>query len=93
MFSLRSFIKTGLIGAVGIMADYQIILNAAGWMEKGVLLESDLEEIQTAMGIHAGTNFISVNDESVPENTSSNDESAPEDIPDNDETVSEEAES
>ena len=31
------------------MADYQIILNAAGWFEKGVLTESDLAEIQTAI--------------------------------------------
>ena len=31
------------------MADYQIILNAAGWFEKGVLSESDLAEIQTVI--------------------------------------------
>ena len=46
MFSLREFIKSGLIKAVGKMADYQIILNAAGWLEKGVLEETDLAEIQ-----------------------------------------------
>lgn len=45
MFTLRSFVKNGLIKAVGQMADYQIILNAAGWLEKGVLTEEDLEEI------------------------------------------------
>lgn len=44
-FSLREFIKKGLLDAVGKMADYQIILNATGWYEKGVLLEEDLEEI------------------------------------------------
>lgn len=49
MFSLKEFIKKGLIGAVGSMADYQIILNAAGWHEKGVLDETDLAEIQTAI--------------------------------------------
>ena len=49
MFNLRSFIKGGLIAAVGKMADYQIILNAAGWFEKGVLSESDLAEIQAAI--------------------------------------------
>lgn len=49
MFSLKGFIKKGLIGAVGSMADYQIILNAAGWHEKGVLDETDLAEIQTAI--------------------------------------------
>ena len=45
MFSLREFIKKGLLDAVGKMADYQVILNAAGWMEKGVLDEADLAEI------------------------------------------------
>ena len=49
MFNLGSFIKGGLIAAVGKMADYQIILNAAGWFEKGVLTETDLAEIQTAI--------------------------------------------
>lgn len=49
MFSFRDFVKNGLVKAVGKMADYQIILNAAGWHEKGVLAESDLEEIQAAI--------------------------------------------
>ncbi len=49
MFSLREFIKSGLILAVGKMADYQIILNAAGWHEKGVLEEIDLAEIQSVI--------------------------------------------
>ena len=49
MFNLASFIKNGFIAAVGRMADYQIILNAAGWFEKGVLTESDLSDIQTAI--------------------------------------------
>lgn len=45
MFSLKNFIKKGLVDAVGKMADYQVILNAAGWHEKGVLDEADLAEI------------------------------------------------
>ena len=49
MFNLASFIKGGFIAAVGKMADYQIILNAAGWFEKGVLTETDLAEIQTVI--------------------------------------------
>ena len=49
MFNLGSFIKGGLVAAVGKMADYQIILSAAGWFEKGVLAETDLAEIQTAI--------------------------------------------
>ena len=48
-FTLSGFIKRGLIAAVGRMADYQIILNAAGWLEKGVLTEEDLSEIQAAI--------------------------------------------
>ena len=49
MFNLRNFIKTGLLDAVGKMADYQVILNAAGWHEKGVLTTEDLAEIQSAI--------------------------------------------
>lgn len=49
MFNLKEFIKSGFLKAVGKMADYQIILNAAGWLEKGVLTEEDLAEIQTAI--------------------------------------------
>lgn len=49
MFNLGSFIKGGFISAVGKMADYQIILNAAGWFEKGVLDEIALAEIQAAI--------------------------------------------
>ena len=46
MFSLREFVKNGFLKAVGKMADYQIILNAASWLEKSVLTEDDLAEIQ-----------------------------------------------
>ena len=49
MFNLGEFIKKGLLSAVGNMADYQVILNAVGWHEKGVLTEDDLAEINTAI--------------------------------------------
>lgn len=49
MFVLREFIKKGLMDAVGKLADYQVILNAVGWMEKGVLDEGDLAQISDAM--------------------------------------------
>ena len=49
MFSLRDFVKKGFLDAIGKMADYQIILNAAGWHEKRVLTEDDLSEINQAM--------------------------------------------
>lgn len=49
MFSLSAFIKKGLLEAVGKMDDYKIILNAAGWHEKGVLTEADLAEINACI--------------------------------------------
>lgn len=52
MFSLNAFIKKGLLDAVGKMADYQVILNAVGWMEKGVLDEADLAEISARLEVH-----------------------------------------
>ncbi len=56
MFSLNGFIKKGLLDAVGKLADYQIILNAAGWHEKGVLSQEDLAEISTAIEAKNQTN-------------------------------------
>lgn len=47
MFNFRDFIMKGLLNAVGKMPDYQVILRAAGWHDKGVLTESDLAEIQS----------------------------------------------
>lgn len=52
MFNLRDFIKKGFLKAVGDMADYKIILNAAGWLEKGVLTEEDLAEIEEAITLN-----------------------------------------
>lgn len=48
-FNLREYIKQGFLDAVGRLADYQIILNSSQWMDKGVLEESDLAEIQAAI--------------------------------------------
>lgn len=48
-FHLRDFIMEGLKDAVGKMPDYKIVLNAAGWHEKGVLSEADLAEIETLL--------------------------------------------
>jgi len=47
MFNYRNFLMTGFKDAVGKMADYQVILNANGFYEKGVLTEGDLAELQT----------------------------------------------
>lgn len=46
MFDLREFMKYGLLDAVGKMADYQVVLNAGGWLREGVLTEEDLAEIK-----------------------------------------------
>lgn len=51
MFNYRNFLMQGLKDAVGKMADYQIILNANGFYEKGVLTESDLSELQTLIDV------------------------------------------
>lgn len=45
MFSLREFVKKGLLSAIGVQSDYWVILNAANWFSKGTLLEEDLIEI------------------------------------------------
>lgn len=47
MFNFREYIKKGFIDAIGKMSDYQIILNSAGYAEKGVLTEEDLAEINS----------------------------------------------
>ena len=46
MFNYRNFLMTGFRSAIGHMADYQVILNANGYYEKGVLTEDDLSELQ-----------------------------------------------
>lgn len=58
MFVLKDFIKKGLIDAVGKMPDYQVILNAAGWLEKGVLLEDDLAEINAVIDAQYPANDV-----------------------------------
>lgn len=64
MFSLKDFIKKGLLDAVGKMADYQVILNAAGWLEKGVLDESDLAEIQSRIVANSADTELTEENES-----------------------------
>lgn len=49
MFSFRETLKNAFIKAIGKRADYDIILAAAEWVNKGVLVEADIAEIQTAI--------------------------------------------
>ena len=70
-FSLRGFVKKGLIDAVGKMENYQIILNAAGWHDKGVLTESDLAEINALVGggiIETGEEIEEIEETEMDEN-------------------------
>lgn len=48
-FSFKDCLKNALIKAVGSKPDFEIILAAAKWVEKGVLVEADVEEIQAAI--------------------------------------------
>ena len=48
-FSFKDCLKNALIKAIGSKPDFEIILAAAKWVEKGVLVEADVEEIQTAI--------------------------------------------
>ena len=51
MFILRDFLMKGFRDAVGKMADYQVIFNANGYYEKGVLTEEDLAELQNMIDV------------------------------------------
>ena len=48
-FSFKDCLKNALIQAVGSKPDFEIILAAAKWVEKGVLVEADVEEIQATI--------------------------------------------
>lgn len=63
MFNLRDFVMTGLRDAIGKMADYQIILNATGWYERGTLVESDLAELSALI---EAKNYIPVEEDLAP---------------------------
>lgn len=76
-FSMRNFIKNGFLNAVGKMGDYWIILNAAGWFDKGVLLENDLVEIQAAIDAHNAVNTPSGDAEPTPETPASSGDAEP----------------
>lgn len=69
MFSFREFVKQGYLRAVGRQPDYWIMLNAAGYADKGVLTMEDLAEIQTAIDAQ----YI-VEDETVEDTTEVNTE-------------------
>ena len=51
MFNYIEYLMQGFRSAVGKMADYQVILNANGYYEKGVLTEDDLSELQELINV------------------------------------------
>lgn len=56
MFNLRDFILRGLKQAIGNEPEYKIIQLAAGWLDKGVLTESDLQELESLFPKETETN-------------------------------------
>ena len=65
MFNLRDFILKGMKDAVGKMADHQVILNAVGWHEKGVLSEEDLAELDRLLEIRKPVSDVSCEEEAT----------------------------
>ena len=90
MFSLRDYIKKGFLDAVGKMSNYQIILNSAGWMEKGVLTEADLTDINAAIEAHEAAQVPVLEEETTEETETISEEN--ETLLEETETISEENE-
>lgn len=49
MNNFKEILKQAFIKAIGNRADYDIILSASEWVKKGVLIESDVVDIQTVI--------------------------------------------
>lgn len=45
MFNLREFVMRCIKGMAGKEPEYKVMEYALGWLDKGVLTETDLEEI------------------------------------------------
>lgn len=65
-FNFRETLKNAFINAVGKRADYDIILAAAEWVNKGVLIEADIAEIQKAIDVQY-REVIEENEENIEE--------------------------
>lgn len=48
-FKLNVYAKESLIEAIGNLPSYEIKMTSLDWLEKGILLEEDLAEIQSAI--------------------------------------------
>lgn len=43
---LRTFVRKTILGMIGEVAEYEVRRYALGWFDKGVLLDTDLAEIE-----------------------------------------------
>ena len=68
-FSFKDCLKNALIKAIGSKPDFEIILAAAKWVEKGVLVEADVEEIQAAIDKQYAVEETMVEETAVDENS------------------------
>ena len=55
MFSLKDFIMKGIRGMIGQEPDYKVIEIASGWLDKGVLTENDLADIDALLTSKSNT--------------------------------------
>lgn len=46
---LRTFVRKTILGMIGEVAEYEVRRYALGWFDKGVLLDTDLAEIETLL--------------------------------------------
>ena len=59
MFSIHDFIMKTLKGMIGHYPDFQVQEYALNWYSRGKIIESDLEEIQSAID----SQYITENEE------------------------------
>lgn len=43
---LRTFVRKTILGMIGEVAEYEVRRYALGWFDKGVLLDTDLADIE-----------------------------------------------
>ena len=47
---LRTFVRKTILGMIGEVAEYEVRRYALGWFDKGVLLDTDLADIELDPG-------------------------------------------
>lgn len=46
---LRTFVRKTILGMIGEVAEYEVRRYALGWFDKGVLIDTDLADIETLL--------------------------------------------